>query len=156
MEIWKDIKDFKGYQVSNLGRVRSLRRGEPRIIKNGNAKNYLIVHIGNKKALYVHKLVAETFLTNESNLPTVDHIDRNPQNNDVNNLRFASWKTQKENSNKAIGSTHGMSKLKDSDILKIKSLLETGERVTKIARSFNVGHGIISKIKKGKNWSHIK
>lgn len=156
MEIWKDIQNFEGYQVSNLGRVRSLRRKEPKIIKNGNAGNYLTVQIGNKKSLYVHRLVAEVFLKNESNLPTVDHKDRNPQNNNVNNLRFASWKTQKDNSNKPIGSTHGMSKLNDCDVLKIKNLLDAGERVTNIAKSFNVGHGIISKIKNGKNWSHIK
>lgn len=51
----------------------------------------------NGKVYLVHRLVAETFLPNPLDLPTVDHIDRNPSNNAVSNLRWASYKAQQDN-----------------------------------------------------------
>lgn len=45
----------------------------------------------------VHRMVAETFIENPNNYPTVDHIDRNPLNNDVSNLRWASYSMQMRN-----------------------------------------------------------
>lgn len=53
---------------------------------------YKVITITGKR-YKVHRLVAETFLDNPDNLPVIDHIDRNPSNNDVSNLRWASYKT---------------------------------------------------------------
>lgn len=50
------------------------------------------------KLYYVHRLMAETFLPNPQNKPTVDHIDRNPSNNFLSNLRWATQSEQNENS----------------------------------------------------------
>lgn len=50
-----------------------------------------------KKNYSIHRLVAETFIKNPNNYPTVDHIDRNPSNNDVSNLRWASYSMQMRN-----------------------------------------------------------
>ena len=57
---------------------------------------YRIVH-HNGKNYSVHRMVAETFIENPNNYPTVDHIDRNPLNNDVSNLRWASYSMQMRN-----------------------------------------------------------
>ena len=59
---------------------------------------YLLVGINNQR-LYVHRLVAETFIPNPKNNPEVDHIDRNPANNKVSNLR---WVTSKDNMRNTI------------------------------------------------------
>jgi hypothetical protein len=59
-------------------------------------KQYYVYNI-NKKILSVHRLIAETFLDNSYNKKTVDHIDRNTVNNDINNLRWATMKEQLKN-----------------------------------------------------------
>ena len=105
MEIWKDIKGYEGlYQVSNLGKVKSIEKDIIRV-RNGkeiithipekilfqwkNSKGYLSVAIGSKQSrkLYkVHRLVAEAFIPNPDNLPQVNHIDEDKSNNKVENL----------------------------------------------------------------------
>lgn len=104
-EIWKDIKGYEGlYQVSNLGRVKSLKRkvyagrGRMRWEDGGilssyrnNGNGYKIVGLNKEskvKNKYIHRLVAEAFLENPNNLPYVNHKDENKANNCVENLEF--------------------------------------------------------------------
>ncbi len=101
-EIWKDIKDFEGlYQISNLGRVKSLERIDKsnhlvkeKILKIFKTRNgYLKVVLcknGKQKNYDIHRLVAQAFITNPDNLPQVNHKDENKENNCVWNLEFCS------------------------------------------------------------------
>ena len=93
-EEWKDIEGYEGYQVSSLGRVRSKRC----VLKQCVCKGYQTVAIKNK-TLRVHRLVAITFLPNPLCKKEVDHIDGNPLNNCVDNLR---WATRSENESNPI------------------------------------------------------
>ena len=111
-EKWKDIEGYEGkYKVSNFGRVLSLERkckhskkGEKivpeRILKAGKDKDgYLQVQLcknGTSKMFKVHKLVARAFLKNPFDLPSINHIDENKQNNRADNLEFC---TPKYNNN---------------------------------------------------------
>ena len=104
MEQWKPIKGFEGYEVSNLGRVRSLDRirkaayGRTAQIKGiilsvakNNTNDYLLVRLnsgGRQVHKLVHRLVAEAFVPNPNNLPQVNHKDENPQNNRWDNLEW--------------------------------------------------------------------
>ena len=113
-EIWKDIEGYEGlYQVSNLGRVRSLdkpmvvygfqkipintiRKGKvlsPRLSQDGYEKVSLTK---DKKPnnLFVHRLVAKAFISNDDDCKEVNHIDGNKRNNEVSNLE---WCTHLEN-----------------------------------------------------------
>ena len=107
-EIWKDIEGYEGdYQVSNLGRVRSLdkyrngRNGaqvfcKGKILKpfKSGPANYLTIALGRKKKAYIHRLVAIAFIQNPLNKKEVDHINCNITDNTIENLR---WVTRKEN-----------------------------------------------------------
>lgn len=97
-EIWKDISGFEGlYMVSSMGRVKSVRY--KRILRGWvDKEGYAYVHIKNK-SYKVHRLVAQAFIPNPDNKPYIDHIDTNPSNNRVENLR---WATPKENSNNPL------------------------------------------------------
>lgn len=107
-EIWKDIKGYEGlYQVSNLGRVRSVDRyvkqkeGFYQYIKGRIRKSklnnggYMLVSLSkdNKgKTFLIHRLVAQAFIPNSENKPQVNHIDENPCNNCVDNLEWCDAK----------------------------------------------------------------
>lgn len=96
-EIWKDIdiNNFRGrYQVSNLGRVRSLMTGKI-LTPTPNAKGYLRVSLQGRyfkhKQITIHRLVAEAFLPNPNNYPCINHKDECRTNNHVDNLEWCSW-----------------------------------------------------------------
>jgi hypothetical protein len=107
MEEWKPIEDFPEYEVSNLGRVKSLnyhRSGQEQLLKQVLQNGYLIVCLHKdkiQKNVKVHRLVVKAFLPNPENKRTIDHINRNKQDNRLENLR---WATHSENClNKALG-----------------------------------------------------
>ena len=109
-EIWKDIKGYEGrYKVSNFGRVKSLLGRKEKILKPLNqSKGYykVILYKENKgENRCIHRLVAETFISNPKNKIDVNHKDGNKHNNNVNNLE---WNTRSENMKHAyhIGIIH--------------------------------------------------
>ena len=99
-EIWKDKKDYEGhYQVSNLGRVKSIKFGKEIILKQHIRGGYYSVVLsknGILKIFKVHRLVAEVFLPNPNNYKEVNHKDENKANNVVTNLE---WCDRKYNQN---------------------------------------------------------
>ena len=107
-EEWRPVKDYEGlYEVSNLGRVRSLpERGTSGRFNEGKMKmpqkrgKYLFVRLfkdGKGKALSIHRTVAEAFIPNPNNYLCVDHIDTDTHNNAVWNLRWVSHSMNSRN-----------------------------------------------------------
>lgn len=110
IEEWKDVPGYLGYyQISNLGRVKSLNRtivyspskfypnGRVRVLKEKiltpsvDKKGYEFVQLfinGNYRSKKIHRLVAEVFIPNPNNLEQVNHKDENKKNNKVSNLEW--------------------------------------------------------------------
>ena len=105
-EIWRPVVGYEGlYEVSNIGRVRSLDRFYYRLHKGKvlsptkDRYGYLTVTLncnGKSKTIKIHRLVAQAFLPNPDNLPQVNHKDEDKTNNNVDNLE---WCTAKYNVN---------------------------------------------------------
>lgn len=109
-EIWKDVVGYEGYyRISNYGRVKSLRRDVPsgrkyalktfpeKILRANFDRRYCYYDLcknGTIKKTGGHRIVATAFIPNIENKPQVDHIDTNPTNNCIYNLR---WCTASEN-----------------------------------------------------------
>ena len=108
-EIWKDVVGYEGlYEVSNLGRIRSLdrvvahytagtaiRKGKMRSLSfDGNYLSVSFSRDGKTVTRRVHRVVAEAFIPNPNNYSDVDHIDCNKLNNHIDNLR---WCTSADN-----------------------------------------------------------
>lgn len=99
-EKWKDIDGYDGaYQVSDLGRVRSLKFGKLKVMKQGkNWYGYLTVSLSKdskESRFFVHRLVAQAFIPNDDETKTIiNHKDESRDNNRVGNLE---WCTQQYN-----------------------------------------------------------
>lgn len=166
VEVWKDIKGYEGlYQVSNMGRVKSLERTfidkigrkqhiKERILKptpnhNGYLQVILCISNGKKKTFRVHRLVCETFHENPKNKPCVNHIDENKENNVASNLE---WCTIAENNN------HGTRKARMAKSLsktvaqytKEGELIKVWQSASEVERQLGFDQGHISEVARGK------
>lgn len=128
----RTIKRFDCYLINENGVIFSKITGKE--LKPFLRKGYLCVclyNFGVKCNIYVHRLVAETYIENPNNKPCIDHIDGNPLNNNIRNLR---WVTHSENNNNPITkkrfSVSSAKNMKDKDgskhprsksVLKIKN-----------------------------------
>ncbi|MNQ86769.1 NUMOD4 motif protein [compost metagenome] len=175
-EVWKDIEGFEGmYQISNLGRVKSLARHynrEDRVIKgNPNKQYYLQVQLykDRKRHVYlVHRLVMQAFepIDNPSEM-AVNHKDFNVQNNTLSNLE---WCTTAENNqhywDNAVlserlatprGETHHLAVLTEEKVKEIRRLYEENIVTNKseLGRMFGCRENTIRQILKRTTWKNI-
>lgn len=170
-ECWKDIVGYEGYyQVSDLGNIRSVDRtvvrtdGKKIRVKGKAIKTFISEEKYTKvqlskdfkyKNCYVHRLVAESFLTNAYNKPAVNHLDGIKSNNCVSNLE---WVTNKENNIHAV-KTNLVSNLKlDSEKASEirKMYLAGGCTQRQLAKIYGVSQRLILYILKGGAWAHAK
>ena len=164
-EVFVDIQNYEGYQVSNHGKVRNKKTGK--ILKPYLTRGYLRVSLYNdssRKCKLVHRLVAKAFLPNPHDKPAVNHINGCKTDSNLSNLE---WVSASENMSHAHsnglrpridtkGEKNGFSKLKEFQVMQIKQLLADGKSTQKtIGSQFNVSRETISSIKSGRRWQEV-
>lgn len=175
MENWKDIKGYEGiYQVSDLGRVKSLSRlcgrvvvGE-RILKQSFTKDgykrVRLLHNDKDVTRTVHRLVAEHFLPNDDPKMTVNHKDGNKTNNDVSNLEWVNRSEQmihayKLRLKKAMkGSINPQAKLTKEQVTYIRKVYKrqsTEFGTVALAKKFGVTNRVIGLIVRGLSYKDV-
>jgi hypothetical protein len=176
-EQWKPVRDFEGlYEVSNLGRLRSLpreKRGrsdavyftKARILEpclhSGYKATLLFRPGGARRHALVHRLVAEAFVPNPEALPQVNHINSRRTDNQASNLE---WTDNKGNSDHARaagrlvvtrGEAYAHAKLTGENVLNIRLLSGRGATNKEIAAMYRVTASLISLIVNRKRWAHV-
>ena len=165
-EIWKDIGDDRAkkiYEVSNLGKVRNKISGHIlKVQDNGFGYKQVIIRKENSNKylhVYLHRVVAMTFLSNPDNLPQVGHKDHTRENNSVGNLY---WTTQSQNTRDGVQAGRINAKkrgktnqLKPSQLEEIAYKQVIGMGVAEIARSMSLPRTTVSSVLNGRSYWNL-
>ncbi len=154
-EIWKDVVNYPPYEVSNLGKVRNKKTNRfLALYKQKDGYIRVSLRTNNKgKYIHAHRVVATTFVDNpdpEKNI-SVDHIDRNRENNCVSNLRWACPKTQARNRKKSVPLERKVGKYSNDGNTLIK---EYSSIKSAVIDTLNADHRSICAVCRGKRKSH--
>jgi len=172
-ELWRSIEGYAGlYEISNFGRVKSLRssgkgrraRSDGILNLNDANRDYLRITLSKGSMRYrthlVHRLVVTAFIGEIPSGYDVNHKDCNKKNNNVANLEVV---TKRRNSNhavengllKVIGEDNPCAKLTDEQVIDIRRRLANGERNIRLAECYGVSGSLINMIKRRAIWRHI-
>jgi hypothetical protein len=173
-EIWKAIPGHKGYEASNLGRVRSLdkrirlrnrwanyewRRYRGRILKQVTTPGgYLRVKLGHHfNGADVHTLVARAFLGPRPERFVVSHSDDNGYNNNLLNLSYQTYSQNYEDAvrNGSIrrGERHYRARLTEQEV---RAIRKSNESLASLAFLYGVSQTAVHNAKSGRNWAWLK
>lgn len=178
-EIWVDISGYEGhYQISNIGRVKSLSRMI--ISPNGRGTRFmheLILKIPVDKGGYlrapltvnnvqkyfsIHRLVAQSFIPNLNNLPEVNHKNGIKSDNRIENLEWCDRSFNKRHSYRVLqemprcGLKNGMTKITESIIIEIrKNHSHSSATYNEIGAMYNISGTHVWRILKYKTWQHL-
>ena len=161
MEKWIVIKDYPNYEVSSIGKIKSMNYNKERILIPQDMNGYHRVGLSKEGVVtlfLIHRLVAINFINNPNNYNFVNHKNGVKSDNRIDNLE---WCTATENLNHALdndlrvmpnGEKHHKSKLTELQVLEIRNSSLSQKALTML---YNVKQPLISAIINRKKWKHI-
>ena len=165
-EIWKSVKNFPNYEISNRGNVKSYKGIFSRILIQtvSTGHGYCQVTLcerGRKPQCLVHRLVLEAFIGPcPSGNYEANHKDGIKINNKLSNLE---WTTRSKNCIHAAqtglkiytGIMNPKAKLRNEEVIEIRRLAKLGIKQILLAKMFKLSEGNVSMIVQRKTWNHI-
>jgi len=164
-ERWRPVPGHPGYEVSDLGRVRSYRNRQghasdtPRLLSPGTVQGYKHIKLGRSRQTKVHILVLEAFVGPRPEGMLCRHLDGNGMNNRLSNLR---WGTAEENyadrhlhGTHNTGSRNGRATIDEAAVVVIRQRLAAGEKHAAIAQDLGVKQGVVACISAGRTWNSV-
>ncbi|MHB8109753.1 MAG: HNH endonuclease [Syntrophorhabdaceae bacterium] len=161
---WRDIEDFPGYRVNNIGDVVSFKRKNPIMLKPDTDKDgYRRVYLSKNKIVkccLVHRLVLTAFKGKPSSETMVArHLDDCPGNNNIDNLAWGTCldnvRDRDDHQRTCKGSKQHLSKLREEDIPIIRKMVGEGKSDFAISKLYNVTLGTIWFVRRGITWKHV-
>lgn len=158
---YKDMKEDSRYEISKLGIVRNKQTKKIKSQYVSSTGYYMIsISRNNKSNPYrVHRLIANNYMENPENKPSINHKDGNKLNNCIDNLE---WCSHQENMTHAFktglanntGENNGMAKINIEIARNIKKMLRAKISQQKIADSFGISRSLVLGINTGRLWKH--
>ncbi len=157
------LKEARGYMITNLGRVITVKSDNHSIMKpsvNKDGYRKIALYDKGRLTLYIHRLVGCAFIENTNNKDQINHINGDKTDNNYKNLE---WCTAKENTmhanNPRLRDNKGMhsysSKLTEEQVLEIRMLYRHKHTQKRISKMYEVSTATVSKIVHNKTWKHI-
>jgi hypothetical protein len=159
-----NIKEYPDYAIDLNGNIYSIKYNKKRLLKPNIGKDgyqrIKLYKCNKNKTFLIHRIVADSYLSNDSNKPQVNHINGIKTDNRVENLE---WCTASENvihsyrkglqSKKGLnGENNGQSKL---DSFKVLEIFKSELDINKLSDIYNVSFATIYDIKKQRTWKHL-
>jgi len=159
-EIWKDVVGYEGlYQVSSIGRVKSLHKNKEIILKGGMSTSgypfFSLSKNGDIKYNSTHRFIAIAFLDKKDEHNYVNHKNGIKVDNRVENLE---WCTQSENllhSYATLNRKGAQRKLTDDDVREIRRLFTNGESSSDILKIFPIKKRSLNSVKNYKTYKRV-
>jgi hypothetical protein len=168
MEEWRELHQSPDYMISSYGRMKSLKRGKERILKGRRTPDgyihYAIWINGKAHEIKAHRAVAEHFIPNVYNKPTVNHKDGRKDNNAVYNLEWATLNEQMKHAyrlglKKPIrGTMHKMSILTEEDVKEIRRIYKGHDSeygMKALAIRYGVSEAVINRVAHYRSYKNV-
>mgnify|MGYP006447086611 CR=1 FL=1 len=152
-EQWKWVPGYEGrYEVSDLGRVRSYAKGEPRVLRPGcmNRFGHCSVALGRRNSRTVHSLVLETFVGPRPPGCDVRHVNGNGSDNRLVNLAYSS----RSENNRDIA-THSRRKLTVEQVYELRLLRKNGWTLARLSARFEICLSNAGYVASGRYYGHV-
>ena len=159
--MWKTIQTEPNYEVNSKGYVRNKKTNHVKSIRLDRYGYKRVTLYPSGKTYFIHRLVAEAFISNPNKLKTVNHINGNKIDNNVSNLEWLSFSDNTKHAHKTRliksdikGTKNPMSKFTEEDIKEIKLLSSLGNSTTEIAKKLSFPYERVRRLLKGNSYNN--